>query len=643
MRREVSVIDVVTERRHAYQNASYLSRRIEKVSRSSDSAATSPLTNQNHPTTTSNKMSDEEDLEVEVPELAEDDPMRAFLPQAFGKKAKQADVAAQIDRTRRVVEEAPVRLKDGKERITHESTSKDSASNDEDDPNDSDDSDQSDDDEFPVSHELVLKTHDRAVTTTSLDPSGSRLVTGSTDCTLKLHDFASMTPTTLRAFKSVDPSASKTSANSETHPINHVEFNPLSGGTFLCVSAHPQARVMNRDGDVLAEFVKGDMYLRDMNNTKGHISEVTTGTWNPVDRNICVTAGTDSTLRIWDVNFRRSQKEVIVHKSRAAGSAGRTRMTAVAWGSPLQGGNNVLVAAALDGSLVMWSGDGPYSRPAAEIREAHKADTWTGGIDISSDGRMVISRGGDDLIKLWDTRKFKTPVVTVSHPSTSDHYSATNIKYSPTSSSIITGSASGHLHILNPGNLNPELVTPVTSGSPLITVQWHPKLNQIVTGSANAEVHVLYNPNTSVRGAVDVMSRAPKKRHVDDDPNFTTDQSAGMVGDAANPSGNPNSFAARHPTVGLTASGRSRDPRRPQVPLVTPFMKSQPDEAHINENIPLSSMRDEDPREALLKYAELAKNDPLFTNAWKGTQPVPQYAELSDEEEDEPDKKRLKR
>jgi WD40 repeat protein len=588
-------------------------------------------------------MSDEEDLEVEVPELAEDDPMRAFLPQAFGKRAKQADVAAQIDRTRRVVEEAPVRLKDGKERITQESTSKDSASNNEEDSDDSDDSGQSDDDEFPVSHELVLKTHDRAVTTTSLDPSGSRLVTGSTDCTLKLHDFASMTPTTLRAFKSVDPSASKTSANSETHPINHVEFNPLSGGTFLCVSAHPQARVMNRDGDVLAEFVKGDMYLRDMNNTKGHISEVTTGTWNPIDRNICVTAGTDSTLRIWDVNFRRSQKEVIVHKSRAAGSAGRTRMTAVAWGSPLQGGNNVLVAAALDGSLVMWSGDGPYSRPAAEIREAHKADTWTGGIDISSDGRMVISRGGDDLIKLWDTRKFKTPVVTVSHPSTSDHYSATNIKYSPTSSSIITGSASGHLHILNPGNLKPELVTPVTSGSPLITVQWHPKLNQIVTGSANAEVHVLYNPNTSVRGAVDVMSRAPKKRHVDDDPNFTTDQSAGMVGDAVNPSGNPNSYAARHPTVGLTASGRSRDPRRPQVPLVTPFMKSQPDEAHINENIPLSSMRDEDPREALLKYAELAKNDPLFTNAWKGTQPVTQYAELSDEEEDEPDKKRLKR
>ncbi|KAL3419439.1 WD repeat-containing protein [Phlyctema vagabunda] len=588
-------------------------------------------------------MSDDEDYDVEVTELAVDDPMRAFLPQGFGKKSKEADVAAQIERTKRTVDRAPPTGKDAPARITQEPASKDDDSDDD----DSDDSDQSDDDEYPVSHELLLKTHDRAVTTASLDPSGGRLVTGSIDCTLKLHDFASMTPTTLRAFKSVDPSASKTSTNAETHPINHVEFNPHSGGTFLCISAHPQAKIMSRDGEVLAEFVKGDMYLRDMNNTKGHVSEITTGTWNPVDKNLCVTAGTDSTLRIWDVNFKRSQKEVIVHKSRVAGSAGRTRMTAVAWGSPMQGGNNVLVAAGLDGSLVMWSGNGPFARPAAEIREAHKPDTWTGGIDISNDGRMVVTRGGDDTIKLWDTRKFKTPVVTVNHPSTSDHYSVSNIRYSPTSTSIITGSASGHLHILNPGNLKPELVTPISPGCPLITVEWHPKLNQIITGSANSEVHVLYNPNTSVRGAVDVMSRAPKKRHVDDDPNFTTDQTSGMSGDVVSGDGvqqAATSFAARHPTVGLTASGRSRDPRRPQIPMITPFMKSQADESFINESIPLSSMRDEDPREALLKYAELAKTDPLFTNAWKDTQPKTQYADLSDEEEEDgPNKKRIKR
>ncbi|KAI1644758.1 WD40 repeat-like protein [Daldinia loculata] len=575
-------------------------------------------------------MSDDEDIQVEGPTIADDDPMRAFLPTSFGKKHREADIAAQIDRSKRAVDEPTVRKLKSRE-VDSDSTS--------DSENDSDD-DPDDEDEYPTSHEMVIKTHDRAVTSLSLDPAGGRLISGSIDCTVKLHDLSSLTPTTIRAFRSVDPYETKpSSASTESHPIHHVEFNPLAGSLFLCISAHPQAKILSRDGDIVTEFVKGDMYLRDMNNTKGHVSEITTGTWHPTDKNLCVTAGTDSTLRIWDINNKRSQKEVIVFKSKAAGAAGRTRMTAVAWGSPTQGGNNVLISAALDGTLVMWSGNGPFTRPAGEIREAHKPNTWTGGIDISSDGRMVVTRGGDNLIKLWDTRKFKEPLVTVEHPSTSDHYPTTNIKYAPNSTSIITGSATGHLHILNPGNLRSEYTTLVTPGSPVITVDWHPKINQIVTGSANAETHILYNPTMSTRGAVDVMSRAPKRRHIDDNPEFTTDQSLGLSGDAIV---TPGTLPGTKKT-GITASGKSKDPRRPHVPQQTPFMRSQPDEKHISENIPLSRMLHEDPREALLKYADLAKKDPVFTKAWKSTQPVTQYADVSDEEEDGPEKKKVKR
>ena len=65
----------------------------------------------------------------------------------------------------------------------------------------------------------------------------------------------------------------------------------------------------------------------------------------------------------------------------------------------------------------------------------------------------------------------------------------------------------------------------------------------------------------------------------------------------------------------------------------------------MKNNIALSSLRDEDPREALLKYADKAKNDPLFTNAWKTTQPETIYADAEEEEnaeEEERVKKRAK-
>jgi len=577
-------------------------------------------------------------MDVDEIIVEEDEALKKFLPSGFGKQTKEADIARQLEKAKRPKASAAIKETPPEPRFLK-------------DESDDDDSEEEsdEDDEFPVSHELVLKTHERPITTLTVDPSGSRFITGSTDCTIKFHDFASMTPTTLHAFKSIDPTATKASASTETHPVHHVEFNPNSPSQVLVISATPQAKIFSRDGEELKEFVKGDMYLRDMHNTKGHISAITTGTWHPTNRDLCVTAGTDSTLRIWDVNLPLKQKEVIVHKSRTAGSAGRTRMTAVKWGTPIQGGKNLLVAAALDGSLVMWDGDGPFSRPAAEIREAHQKDTWTGGIDLSPDGRTVVTRGGDNLIKLWDTRKFKQPVSTVEHPSTSDQYANSDIRFSPNGSSIITGSANGHLHILNPATLKPELVTPVTDESPLVTLLWHEKLNQILTGSANAEMHVLYNPNTSTRGAAMVMLKAPKRRHVDDDPNFTTDLSQGLSGDAISTGDGlraaqaGTSYGARHPTIGLTVSGKSRDPRRPHIPTTTPFAKSQPDEEHVKKNIPLSSMRDEDPREALLKYAEKAEKDPMFTNAWKQTQPKTLYADLSDnEDEDGPQKKKAR-
>lgn len=587
------------------------------------------------------------------PEIEHDDELQKFLgTSSFGKTSRETNTQRQLEQSKRATaaKAQPPTSDSGAEEQPR--NGKPVHSDEEEDEEDDDDNENSDDDddEFPVSHEMLLKTHTRAVTSLTLDAAGGRLITGSMDCTLKLHDFASMTPTTIRAFKSVDPTATKGSANVETHPVHQVEFNPLSAGHVLCVAALPQARVLSRDGDVLCEFQKGDMYLRDMSNTKGHVSEVTSGVWHPTERQLCVTAGTDSTLRIWDVNSPRCQREVIAHKSKAAGSAGRSRMTTVAWGSPMQGGNNVLVSAALDGSLLMWSGEGPYSRPAAEIREAHTRDTWTSGVDISADGRLVVTRGGDDTIKTWDTRKFKIPIATVAHASTSAQYPSSNIRFSPTSSAILTGSAEGNLHILNPGTLKPELITPVTPGSPLITTLWHPKLNQILTGSANAETHVLYNPSTSVAGATIVMSRAPKRRHIDDDPTFTTDLSQGInpdtiitPGASSSSAAQGSSYTSRHPEVGLTASGRSRDPRRPKQPQTTPFAKGNPDQGYVQREIPLSSLRDEDPREALLKYVDKAKNDPMFTNAWRETQPETQYAEASDEEEEGRESKKVKR
>lgn len=58
--------------------------------------------------------------------------------------------------------------------------------------------------------------------------------------------------------------------------------------------------------------MKGDMYIRDLKNTKGHICGLTCGEWHPKTKETILTSSEDGSLRIWDVNDFKSQKQVCV-------------------------------------------------------------------------------------------------------------------------------------------------------------------------------------------------------------------------------------------------------------------------------------------------------------------------------------------
>ncbi|KAK6502628.1 hypothetical protein TWF506_003208 [Arthrobotrys conoides] len=570
----------------------------------------------------------DDDLIIESPFVDPNDPMAAFLPKSFGKQAI-AKSAPQHDKTKRVDKPAspPKSLPQGDNEYHNRPSNKDS--DDDSDDDDDDDSDSDEEEEFPTSHELIIKDHTKAVNSVSLDPSGMRMITSSHDSILRFYDFTGMASNHLHSFKSIEPR--------EGHLLHHSEFS-INGENILVIPACAQPKVFDRDGYEVVEFVKGDQYLRDMNNTKGHVSEVLSGTWHPTDRNLLVTCSSDSTVRIWDVNQKRQQKEVIVVKSRTA-KGGRTRVMCVKWDDPTQGGKKLLAAGSQDGGLTLWGGDGPFNRPMATVEEAHEKEVGVSGVAFSKDGNLMVSRGVDGTVKSWDTRKFKKPIMTRTDlPSTSQN---TTISFSPDSSTVLTSDSLGNLHFLSPATLRSEKTLQVTPQVPLIASLWHPRLNQVFTTSTDSTVKILYSPTSSTRGALTILSNPLKKRHIDDDPSLTTDIATGMNADAIYL---PNAVLPSK-TKSLAQANAMANAYKPFKPHTTPFAKSTPDEEHIRKNVALSGMRDEDPREALLKYAEKAKTDPMFTGAWRETQPVTIYSNEREEEEEEEEErsKRQKR
>ena len=459
------------------------------------------------------------------------------------------------------------------------------------------------------------------MTALTLDPSGARLVSGSYDYDLKFWDFAGMN-SALKPFKTVEPL--------EGHPIHHLEYS-LSGDSLLVITSSRKPYIYSREGVQLSEFVNGDMYLRDMRHTKGHVAEITSGNWHPHDRDQFITGGADSTVRIWDVNNKWGHKTVLVVR----GPSQRTKVTACTY-SP---DGKWIGAASTDGMLCLWGTNGPFNRPTASLA-GHVKQSETSGLVFSHDGNHLATRGGDDTVKLWDTRNFKTPLAQAVN--IDNNHPETNIMYSPDGKYILSGQScppdqEGSLIVLDSTTLSTVRTVPIGMSS-VIRVLWNTKINQLVTSTHKGEIHVLYSPTASLRGAKLIVSRAPKARHVDDDSSFTTALHEGYAGDQA---------ARLEDGEGERLIRKLKSQEKGNIKATRPEMPSSavasdPDKDHVRAQYGLSSMRTEDPREALLRFAEKAEKDPIFTKAYLKNQPKTLLEDRAGDDVEEPPSKRRK-
>ncbi|KAJ9543434.1 hypothetical protein OSB04_023141 [Centaurea solstitialis] len=274
---------------------------------------------------------------------------------------------------------------------------------------------------IPLSNEIVLKGHTKVVSALAIDHSGSRVLSGSYDYSIRMYDFQGMNAR-LESFRQLEPS--------EGHQVRSISWSP-SSDRFLCVTGSAQAKIYDRDGLTLGEFVKGDMYIRDLKNTKGHITGLTCGEWHPKTKETILTSSEDGSLRIWDVNDFKSQKQVIKPK---LARPGRVPVTTCAWdreGKSIAGGIG-------DGSIQIWSlKPGWGSRPDIYVPNGH-SDEIT-GLKFSSDGRILLSRSFDGSLKVWDLRQMKTALK--SFEDLPNHYSQTNVAFSPDEQLFLTGTS----------------------------------------------------------------------------------------------------------------------------------------------------------------------------------------------------------
>ncbi|CEQ40698.1 SPOSA6832_02359 [Sporobolomyces salmonicolor] len=529
-------------------------------------------------------------------------------------------------------------------------------------------------DDLPVTHEIVMKDHSKTVSALSVDPSGARVVSGSYDYDLKLWDFGGM-KSDFKPFRGWECKPG--------HQVLDVQFS-ITGDAFLAANGSTQVKLYDRDGAEIGEFNKGDMYIRDLRHTDGHVAAVTSVAWHPTNPALFLTASADSTLRIWERDSRRKSKSVIVVKSKERG--GKTKVTACGW-SP---DGKTIAAACEDGAIHLWAASSNLTRPSASCDKAHEKGTTTSAIVFSPDGKYLATRGGDGTVKLWNPKSLKKPIHTAEGlPSLN---AETNVAFSPDGRFVLTGTAGAHAGVLA-GAMEEEKARELEKGegvkmgrvvvlrteglgvvrtldiSPfsVVKVLWHPKINQILTGSSSGAIHVLYSPLSSTKGATLAVTRTPRARAPDD---FST--ADGLDRPIVAPHSLP---MFKEEGEGTSAGGRGgkrkrererHDPVKSFKPSAFSFPSLRKWSAadclrastvppvvgpgrggrvgasatqHVVQGLVRNTMRDQDPREALLKYATADPSDNTWTQAWAKTQPKPVFDTRVDDDDEEEEKR----
>ncbi len=459
------------------------------------------------------------------------------------------------------------------------------------------------------------------------------------------------------------------------HQIVAVSFSN-TGDRLLVATGSSQARVYDRDGLPQLVMVKGDPYIADMANTKGHTMALTAAQWHPQEKDLVMTSSLDGTVRLWDLNGPRTFTDQLTCKRVIKARSQRSTAVPVTC-AQLSPTGDWVAAGAQDGSVQCFLlRKTSWFKPDVLIRPAHGPDAKVTAVAWAPDGKTLASRGTDGQIKLWDTRKPGGGPLRVL-PDIATHYDCANLAFSPdgrllcagtnvppgdgtgtlkfwdVSGSNGKGSGSGSGSGTGSGAASPEpvLTMGVAPQTSVTHVLWHRRLKQLVCGTSAGATKVLYDPAFSVKGALMSANRVKRASDPMDAGGALSGGSGGaggvpVVGQIINPSALP-----MYREEGWGPGKRKRmdrlDPvksRKPEMPVngsgsqgrlgdkgsFTQFVM-----AHKTKN----NLLEEDPREAILKYADKAKEGvQLVGRAYAKTAPVTPFQKRTLEQEVEDNK-----
>lgn len=503
----------------------------------------------------------------------------------------------------------------------------------------------------PATQSAALLAHEKkAVSALAIDRAGGRLLSGGYDYSVKFWNFAGMN-SELHSFRSVTPA--------DGYQVTSLDYS-FNGALFLVSNTSAQVKLYDRDGFEQKTFARGDGYLFDMKKTTGHVTSVNEARFaygGQPDQAYTVSA--DGTLRRWRINNAERTHELCALAKDNKGKKVSLLCLSV--------GETFVATGAESGAVLLWNAKSPMARPQTVI-EAHKpGDDAVTRCSLSPCGKFLLTRSGTDRqMALFDVRLPKKALwrvddLHVSHPSTGCGFVQGRVGMPPEAEETAVpakdtllaytavgaqpeSGVPGGVAVVDCASGSRVAMLPLAAGIGAVSVLWHTRINQIIVGQSDGAVRMFYRPDSSRNGVMSALGKRAKKRF----------EGAGPMAAIHLPNAHE-AFAEPASRKRQFEKDRqdARKTKRPDVgskQVLNALRDSKATARKLGSggqevverliesgDLMKRSFRAEDPREALLRYAD--KDGPsVVSQAYAKTQPVPVFDfSVQDDDDDDND------
>jgi WD40 repeat protein len=332
---------------------------------------------------------------------------------------------------------------------------------------------------------LVLRGHERDVSSVAFNPDGNRILTGSRDSTARIWDAETghlILSTPMPQRPSGLLSAVLSTLRQRPAGVFSVAFSP-DGSRIATGDEYGLAKVWDAAAAAATDRVADPATAQLVLTLAGHASNLTrrgsrrkmsqiaeefsgcSVAFSPNGRQL-VTGGFDRTVKVWNAENRQLMQTLKGHTGPIAGLAY----------SPL---GDRIVTVSQDQTARIW--DAATWKELLVLRKHTKSVTC---VAFSADGKSILTGGDDRLAMLWDVESGRHMLTLKGHTS-----GVTCVAFSPDGQRFLTGSADRTAKIWE-SKSGHEVLTIHGHSKSVASAAFSPNGNQIVTAGKDGTVMV---------------------------------------------------------------------------------------------------------------------------------------------------------